>query len=89
MAAALTAVAGSDENFAARATDDMHQITVLNILERPPELRRDPAFARFVDSFALDLGIVPDLPERFAAARDRLEPRMRGAFEYLLARDGG
>lgn len=88
MAAALTAVAGADEKFAARATEDLHQITIINILERPPELRRDPAFARFTDSFTLDLGIVPDLPERFAAARDRLDPGMREAFEKLLARNG-
>ena len=82
LAAVLTALAGADQALAARAAYDLRWITVISVLSKPSWRRSE----FYLDRYTIDRRIVPDLPERFTAARPHLDPKKREAVEALFER---
>lgn len=84
LAAILTAIAGGDEQLAEHAEFDLHWITTISVLTKPPASPTAHEGQR-LHAFKLDRGIVPDLYERFSAARPRLAPKAAEALDRLFA----
>lgn len=84
LGAMLTAVAGEDLELAERAAVHLHRTNVISILSKPPAVQASPHYANCLSEYKVDRTAVPDLPERFAAVRPRLDPRVAAAFDALI-----
>ncbi|MGH3627369.1 MAG: HEAT repeat domain-containing protein, partial [Sciscionella sp.] len=82
LGAVLTALAGADHALIARAVYDLQWITVISVLSQPSWMRSGASF--YPERYVIDRSVVPDLPERFAAARAHLDPKTREAFEEMF-----
>lgn len=83
-AAVLTAFAGPDQALAHRAAYDLRWTTVISVLGEPSWLRSGRASQHYLNRFTIDQSIVPDLPERFAAARPHIDPKKCEAIEEMF-----
>lgn len=81
---ALTALAAADQSLAARAANDLRRMAVISVLSTPAWQQSDLTYRLYLERFRIDRTIVPDLKERFAAARPHLDPATCGALEAMF-----